>query len=313
MRLLPPELNGGIPPAEAHATLTRILDAIDEYVYTGEFLPDGAYRLIFAGPCRERFLGLTRENSLSAIWADYVHPDDMDSFREAHHAGMASGWIDVEYRLIGADGVLRWVRDRGRMRREGGRGFLDGSILDVTEMRSAQQALEAARAEAQRLSTVDPLTGVANRRTLPARLCAARAASAGILLLDVDRFKDVNDGHGHGAGDAVLVEIAARLRERVRGADEIVRMGGEEFLAVLEEVPDAATLRLRAEAVRAAMEQPVELGEGLSIAVTVSIGGALAAEHDDADALLGEVDRSLYEAKRQGRNRVVVGCASAVS
>src|SRR4051812_18572620 len=87
---------------EAHATLTRILGAIEEYVYTGEFLTGGDYRLVFAGPCREQFLGLGVEAARTAVWRHYVHPDDIERFDVAHEGAHVSGRLDVEYRMVGA-------------------------------------------------------------------------------------------------------------------------------------------------------------------------------------------------------------------
>jgi PAS domain-containing protein len=108
--------------AQAHATLTRILGAIEEYVYVGEFLLNDSYRVLFARPCRERFLGMPVEQARTAIWANYVHPSDMDVFDAAHEGAHTTGRLDAEYRLVGADGRVRWVRDRGRLRTEDGRG-----------------------------------------------------------------------------------------------------------------------------------------------------------------------------------------------
>lgn len=126
---------------ETNATLTRILGAIEEYVYSGEFLPDGSYAVRFAGPCRERFLGLDEREASGAVWVDYVHPEDMELFTRAHEAAKTSGTLDIQYRLLGADRQLRWVRDRGRMRRSNGRLFLDGSVLDLTALRETEQRL----------------------------------------------------------------------------------------------------------------------------------------------------------------------------
>ncbi len=126
---------------EANATLVRILGAIDEYVYSGEFLADDGYALRFAGPCRERFLGLTAAAARDAVWVDFVHPDELELFRHAHDAAKVTGSLDIQYRLRGADGQVRWVRDRGRVRRVGDRTYLDGSILDVTALRRAEQRL----------------------------------------------------------------------------------------------------------------------------------------------------------------------------
>src|SRR5215210_6309287 len=246
-----PAIDGrAVADAEAHATLTRILGAIEEYVYTGEFLDGDDYVVRFAGPCRERFLGMSVERARTAVWADYVHPDWIETFDAAHHGAHETGRLDVEYQMVGADGRVRWVRDRGRMRVEDGRRYLDGSVLDVTEVRSAQLELEAARAEAQRLADVDPLTGASNRRSLARRLAELGDAPIGVLTIDIDHFKHVNDLYGHAAGDAVLVEVAARLRAGVRREDDVIRMGGEEFLLLLPGVLDTTALLDVAEAVR---------------------------------------------------------------
>ena len=236
--------------ADAHETLRLILGAIEEYVYMGEFLPDDSYRVLFAGPCREQFLGMTIEEARVAVWADYVHPSDMALFNEAHVDAHKTGRLDVEYRIVGADGCVRWVRDRGRLRNEGGRRLLDGSVLDVTAIKSVRVALEAARREAQHAAQIDPLTGVSNRRSLQPRLATLGDQPVGVLSVDIDHFKNINDLFGHAAGDAVLVAVATRLRETTRGSDAIFRMGGEEFLLILPGLRDDTALLDVAEAVR---------------------------------------------------------------
>lgn len=290
---------------EAAATLTRILGAIEEYVYVGEFLADDSYRVLFAGPCRERFLGMPIDQALTAVWADYVHPADMDLFNAAHESAHITGRLEVEYRLIGADGQVRWVRDRGQLRTEAGRRLLDGSVLDVTAMKSTQAALESAKAAAQHAAQLDPLTGVANRRSLLACAAGLNDGPVGVLMLDIDHFKNINDLHGHAGGDAVLVALAARLRENTRDSDSIFRMGGEEFLLLLPGLTDDNALREAAETIRLRIErEPIMFG-GETIEVTVSIGATRSQSLDgEFDGLLTTADRVLYAAKRGGRNRV---------
>jgi diguanylate cyclase (GGDEF)-like protein/PAS domain S-box-containing protein len=308
----PPTNGGALGDAEARATLTRILGAIEEYVYTGEFLPDDSYRVLFAGPCRERFLGMSVDQARDAVWADYVHPDWIETFDAAHRGAHETGRRDVEYRLVGADGRVRWVRDRGRMRVDDGRRFLDGSVLDVTAIRAAQIELETARTEAQRLAQVDHLTGAANRRSLAGRLSGLGDGPVGVLTIDVDHFKQINDLYGHAAGDAVLVSLAARLRESVRQEDDVVRMGGEEFLLLLPGVLDETALLDVAEDVRADVAAKPGLAGGEEIDVTVSVGGAIAyARRHDVEALLVAADRALYAAKRSGRNCVRLASAES--
>src|SRR4051812_10382500 len=153
----------------------------------------------------------------------------------------------------------------------------------------------------------DPLTGLANRTLLRDRLEHALARSqreeeyaTGVLFVDLDNFKQVNDAYGHAAGDAVLVELGPRLRAAVRPADTVARLGGDEFVVVCEEVDadDVTTLGRR---LLAAVSQPLEVA-GVQHELTASIGIALG--RTDPDALLGDADAAVYQAKAGGRGRV---------
>jgi diguanylate cyclase (GGDEF)-like protein/PAS domain S-box-containing protein len=266
---------------------------------------------VFAGPCREQFLGLSVEEAETAIWRYYVHPEDMEIFDTAHDGALRSGRLDVEYRLIGADGALRWVRDRGRIRHSDDRRFLDGSILDVTEMHRIRDELVEARAEADRLAHIDHLTGVANRRSLAPVLDQHAGRPVGLLLLDLDHFKLINDEHGHAAGDAVLVAVADRLRTSVRADDAVVRMGGEEFLVVLRDIADEEQLRAIGENLRERIgSEPIAIG-GTSVRVTASVGAASVAPDDtNYEAGVSRADRALYLAKQDGRDCVRLDLAA---
>src|SRR5262249_54738367 len=156
-----------------------------------------------------------------------------------------SGDGEIEYRIVGEDGSARWMWDRYRARRdETGRLFFDGVISDITERRLAADELAAARDHAERRPRTDELTGVANRRHLAELLDAVldvaphERRSPGVLLLDVDRFKRINDTYGHGCGDQVLVEIARRVRSHIRREDAVARWGGEEFIVLARDAPD---------------------------------------------------------------------------
>jgi diguanylate cyclase (GGDEF)-like protein len=293
---------------EANDTLMRILGAIDEYIYTGEFLNDGGYRLLVQGPCRAELLALPVDEALDAVWADYVHPADRELFEHVHAELVVRGALDFQYRIIDARGNVRWVRDRGRIRRENGRVFLDGSVMDVTTIRAIHAQLEEARARADRLARIDPLTELPNRRSLDEIVDGALAGpgGTGVLLIDVDRFKRINDGHGHAAGDTVLIEVARRLIRATGEAGGVVRMGGEEFLIAIAGLEDEGDLRSHAEALRRAIrEAPFEVGP-FAIGVTASVGAAWVAPDEDADhnALLAAADHALYTAKQLGRDRV---------
>ena len=179
-------------------------------------------------------------------------------------------------------------------------------VLRVMEERDA--AMDALL----ELSATDPLTGLPNRRGFSARAAAAlaQAGRAGlpsaVLALDLDRFKSINDAHGHPAGDAVLVALAEVLRGAVRGQDVAGRLGGEEFALLLP-----GTTREEAAAIAARLLAAVPAGvphpAGGEARVTTSIGLAMVPKGRPARALaaaLGRADQALYAAKRNGRNRV---------
>lgn len=163
----------------------------------------------------------------------------------------------------------------------------------------------------EHLSLVDPLTGLANRRAfdeaLEAELSRSRRTGepVALVMLDVDHFKRFNDTHGHLAGDRALAAVAARLTATARREDRACRVGGEEF-AVLLPGADRAAAGEVAERLRAAVER-IRLAEG---PLTVSLGVASAVGVHAAEALIAEADGLLYEAKRLGRNRVMVGTAT---
>ncbi len=163
--------------------------------------------------------------------------------------------------------------------------------------------------ELARLAREDALTGLPNRRAFDDALArvVARAERSGAALaavvLDVDHFKRVNDGHGHAAGDAVLAAVAARAAGALRAGDLLARVGGEEFAALLPGA-DLAAAAEAAERIRAAVGgTPIE-AEGRALAVTVSLGCAALQRGEAGPALLARADARLYAAKAGGRNRV---------
>lgn len=164
-------------------------------------------------------------------------------------------------------------------------------------------------AELARASRRDALTTLPNRRAFEEDLAreVARAARGGpplaVVVLDVDHFKIVNDTHGHGVGDVVLREVAARAASAVRAGDFVARIGGEEFGLLLQGTELAGALEL-AERVRAAVAAaPVEAGE-VALSVTASLGCAVLAPGEGPEAVVARADARLYEAKRAGRDRV---------
>jgi diguanylate cyclase (GGDEF)-like protein len=163
--------------------------------------------------------------------------------------------------------------------------------------------------EAQRLSVTDGLTGLGNYRSFQQTLAREvdRAARfhrpLSLLMLDLDHFKQVNDAHGHQVGDAVLVQVADRIREEVREVDVVARYGGEEFVVVLPETGLEGAQHLADRICESIRARPLRTGAG-DLAVTVSIGVAVYPEHGDSPAsLVRAADLALYVAKGDGRDR----------
>jgi diguanylate cyclase (GGDEF)-like protein len=157
-------------------------------------------------------------------------------------------------------------------------------------------------------ATTDALTGLTNRRSFEeqvrATLAGMRASDgAGIIFIDLDGFKQVNDTHGHQAGDDVLVETSKRLSAAVRGGDIVARLGGDEFTILLRGVHSAADATLVADRVLALMREPIALASGTEVSTTPSVGIALALEPGaDPVQLLKNADDAMYEAKRAGKD-----------
>ncbi len=154
----------------------------------------------------------------------------------------------------------------------------------------------------------DPLTGLANRTLLRDRLEQALARSkrkggaSGLLFVDLDNFKRVNDEYGHATGDAVLVELGRRLQNAVRPTDTVARLGGDEFVVVCEELDEETAVAL-GRRLHEALERPLLL-DGIEHRLSASIGIALG--QADPDGLLGNADAAVYRAKAHGRGRVVL-------
>ena len=176
----------------------------------------------------------------------------------------------------------------------------------------ANQALQAANEELQRLATTDTLTGVWNRRHFET-VVAAETQRAGrygeplsLLLFDIDHFKAINDTHGHLVGDQVLIALSHRVRDQLRGVDMLARWGGEEFVVLLPHCGGEEAQRL-AEKLRALIAAEPFPGVGQ---VTSSFGVAEFRPPESADAWLNRADDALYQAKAAGRNRVWVASYS---
>ena len=237
------------------------------------------------------------------LWRRMIHREDRAPLRVSLRKLLRDGQLTHEFRVVLANGAVRTVENRAHVVRnaEGRLQRIGGTMTDITERKHSQERIDY-------LAQYDTVTGLPNRRLFNDRLTLAMArdkrldAMTALLLLDLDRFKQVNETLGHNAGDKVLQEVTARLRDRLREVDTIARLGGDEFVVVLESVTEKAHAMRVAEKIVEAMAEPFML-DGQELFVTASVGVALCpADADSVEQLIESAELAMYEAKQEGRN-----------
>jgi diguanylate cyclase (GGDEF)-like protein/PAS domain S-box-containing protein len=263
--------------------------------------PRGA--LLYATPATERMLGYKLVERLGRPLPEIVHPDDSAAFEkqleDAVQAGTRSTFQcrfasrDGEWRVL--EGVLSNLLDDPAVR------AVVVNCRDVTERRRAEERLS-------RLAQFDTLTGLPNRHLFGDRLERALAQArryswqVGVMFIDLDGFKAINDSFGHATGDKVLVHVGQCLNAAVRAGDTVARIGGDEFAVILSVLNSAEDAGIVFEKLARALVQPIEI-EGKSIASAASVGIAIfPRDADDGERLLGNADLAMYQAKQQGGN-----------
>jgi PAS domain S-box-containing protein len=275
---------------------------------------------------------LTRDRS---AFVDLIHAEDEPRLNEEVKAWHDAGEPDVltmQYRVRRADGEYIWVEDRMvQVRPKGAKKYMAGVMVDITERKLAEQRIHE-------LATHDSLTGLLNRREFH-RMLKHEVERAGryhrvfsLLMIDVDRFKDVNDTYGHLAGDEVLKRLVGVIKEGLRTIDQAARYSGKGIAILLEEEAEAeaeegaSAARYGGEEMAILMPEtdkrgallvaerlrkmvantaiPIESGE--SVSVTISIGVATFPEDGTGEReILAAADIALYAAKDAGRNKVI--------
>jgi diguanylate cyclase (GGDEF)-like protein/PAS domain S-box-containing protein len=255
----------------------------------------------------EDITGYSAEQLAGAPCRLLSHPDDRAE-DERHLHGLADGSLrhyQRERRLVRSDGRVIWARVTvAAVGREGGPRYAVKHVEDVTARRSADEELT-------RRALYDPLTGLPNRHLLMDHLALAvqqlprRGGAVGVLYLDVDRFKQINDTYGHEAGDEVIRQVGTRLGATVRGPDTAARLAGDEFVVVGHLQAESDGLRF-AERIQAALQAPVRSGS-TDIPLGASIGVATArVPNVTPQELLRRADLAMYDAKRRGPGLSVV-------
>ncbi len=268
---------------------------------TGMVTGDGRWHAMRGGPEPEHAPYPARS------WTAGMAAEDIERIHAemARHAADTATPFDATWRIPQPQGGVRWVRNLGKIVSFDASGQplrMLGVALDVTRQREQEEQL-------QRLAHFDALTGLPNRVQLAQRLqegmqqARATGTQLGVAYLDLDGFKPVNDRFGHGAGDRLLVIVAARLTRALRPVDCVARLGGDEFVILLPGVAERGDCERVLRQLMARISAPYTL-ETERVAITTSIGYTLYPEDDaDADTLLRHADQAMYQAKQAGRNR----------
>jgi diguanylate cyclase (GGDEF)-like protein/PAS domain S-box-containing protein len=300
----------------ARTTMTALASSPDvfetffEHARIGLALADLSTNYVRVNDTYAELMGRAAEDLVGVPFSQMLHPDDRSS-EDLRTTLLLSGRehaLTSEQRYVGAAGEVTWVLHGVTVvpGSDGRPAWFAVSAQDITERRRAEEELRELTAVMTERAVRDPLTGLANRALFEERLRSVLARdgrtgdTTGLLFLDLDGFKAVNDDHGHAVGDAVLRAVAGRLRSAVRPSDTAARLGGDEFV-VLVESTDASGLEALVARLAGSLAEPLKIGE-LELTVGVSIGRALSvAGQADPAAMVAHADRAMYDVKRLGR------------
>jgi diguanylate cyclase (GGDEF)-like protein/PAS domain S-box-containing protein len=266
------------------------------------------------GPAR-RMLGPAVEDVNPLLWVNSLHVEHRGAVLDALDAAAAGDHRDSMTAAVDdPDGETRWLRIE-TMPAFDARGAHVGfaaTLLDTTDEHTAQEAARRTEEQVWRTATLDHLTGLPNRSHFNDRFDRALARTRhdgpppGVLLCDLDHFRQVNQRYGRVAADALLAEVADRLTGAVRDTDTVCRLGGDAFVILCEAFDDLESLEALGRRLIDAINQPVRLGDSAAPAtVGICVGIAAATTTSTADEVLAAADAAVQQAKRNGRNGYV--------
>ena len=285
--------------AEKEATLRNYIDNAPEGIFVAD--AKGFYLDVNPAACAE--VGYTREELLSMNIADLAPPGTLPEHMNLYEEVKRAGTLNFEVSLRRKDGSLFPANLKAVV--------LPGQrVMGFCSDISAQKEREA---RLKFVAHYDPLTSLPNRVLLNDRLqqgmahADRRNLKLAVVFLDLDRFKEINDAHGHETGDIFLNAMARRMKSALREGDTIARLGGDEFIAVLTDLPDVATSDILVNRLITAIDQDIII-DTLRLRVTASIGITFYPQDAavDADQLLRQADHAMYQAKQTGKNRYII-------
>lgn len=264
------------------------------------FVVDKDNQIVFVSNACESLLGYVPRELIGTQITNYMHPDDLAATRDSIVRVMdGQPHVDFRNRYIRKDGGIVYILWSASWHEE--EGVRIGVARNVTALMQAEEKLRY-------LAHHDPLTKLTNRALFYDRLVSGLSAAhryqsnLALLFLDINDFKDINDIHGHAAGDRVLCTVARRLEGCVRETDTVARMGGDEFTVLLTDIKSANAVAEKIEQILMVMSEPLgaELGEVRM--PSCSIGVAFyPTDGEDADTLLSHADSHMYQIKRRHR------------
>lgn len=267
--------------------------------------PEGRFVYISAGGAR--VFGYPPETMIGKSMFDFIHPDDHEITRTVAAEVMAGAHkIDFENRYIRKSGEIAHLLWSAR--------YSDSDNLriavarDVTQQRKIEVERQQLLAQLEQLALYDPLTGLPNRSCFydRAKRALKRSSHVAVAYIDLDRFKEINDEHGHAIGDQVIRAAAQRLQENVRSHDTLARIGGDEFVVLFDRVQNQDDALLIASKLLVALDSPIEVAQ-VSFNIGASVGIALAGLHgNDLETLLLRADDAMYQAKRSNFRKIML-------